>query len=76
MTEVEKIKSLTANAYRLYRFIVVEADEQGVLWDKTREELQEELGLGYTTVYKCLNELQDQNFIEYNGYKKMFRILK
>lgn len=75
MSELEILLKLTGNEYRLYRYLVLLAGESKTIHGITREKIQEDCSLGYTTVYQCLKRLKDEELIQHRGNQQFIKIM-
>lgn len=72
--EVELLKNLTGNEYKVFRYLFLTSNEEGVIWGKTTKDIQAELQIGYTTAFDCLKKLKETGLIETNGQKKFIKV--
>lgn len=58
---------------RVYEFLCSSSDEKGIAHFQNMTKLSERLGIGRSSLYRCLDELEKQNLIEKNG--KEFKVI-
>lgn len=75
MDEMQVIKELDGNSYRLYKYLTQRARDCNI-WDIKREQIEEDLRLSINTIYKIIKDLESKGYIKYHGQKNYCKILK
>lgn len=65
--------SVKSAEQRVYEFLCSNCNEKGIAAFQNMSKLSERLGIGRSSLYRCLDELEKQNLIEKNG--KEFKVI-
>lgn len=69
------LTELSGNEYKVYIYLILRSDDYGTIHNITREQIEQDCKLGYTTVYQGLSKLKQLKLIEYSGQKQFCKIL-
>lgn len=76
ISKIQKIISLLdGNSFKVYMYLWTLAGDRQDIQNITREKIEKDCQLGYTTVYKALKILKEKGFIEVRGKQHMIKLL-